>query len=158
MTGSRTCSVAAGARGCGPAAPESGGSTKEERCSSRAAGFTIVEVVVASSLMLLVICGLLLAFMVAKKNAVAASNFEAATVLARGTLERISTTSFANIASYGPVAITSGSILSQIQGAWVQVVVTNVTGMKQVQVNVTWTNLAAGSGAGMSLVTAVSGY
>ena len=155
MTGSRTCSVAAGARGCGPAAPESGGSTKEERCSSRAAGFTIVEVVVASSLMLLVICGLLLAFMVAKKNAVAASNFEAATVLARGTLERISTTSFANIASYGPVPITSGSICSH---GWVQVVVTNVTGMKQVQVNVTWTNLAAGSGAGMSLVTAISGY
>ena len=105
-----------------------------------------------------VICGLLLAFLVAKKNAVAASNFEAATVLARGTLERISTTSYASIASYGPVAITSGNILSQIQGGWIQVAATNVTGMKQVRVTVKWTNLTAESCASLSLATAVSGY
>lgn len=129
-----------------------------ERRHARAAGFTIVEVVVASSLMLLVICGLLLAFLVAKKNAVAASNFEAATVLARGTLERISTTSYASIASYGPVAITSGNILSQIQGGWIEVAATNVTGMKQVRVTVKWTNLTAESCASLSLATAVSGY
>ena len=122
-----------------------------------AAGFTIVEVVVASALMILVISGLLLSFLMARRNAISASNYEAAIQLARNKLERISTNSYANIVPSGPVSITNEPLRNQIQSGWIQVVVTTNNGMKEVQVIVSWTNIGAGGASSQSLTTALSG-
>lgn len=103
-----------------------------------ARGFTLIEVLVAVSIFSIAVLGLAIGATTVMRANQTGLNTTIATNLAQDKLEELKAKTAANIVSGGPVTTTSGGVT--FSRSWTVTSNSPVTGVKRIDVTVTWTD------------------